>query len=204
MQDTNSFLSHIEFLRAEIDKALQKLPIDESPEYLYRPIKYIVKGKGKSLRPILVHLSGHIHNADPSELMKGSLAIELLHNFSLVHDDIMDGDDTRHSQPSVHKKWDESTAILSGDALFALSQLLLTDLDPTVHQRFNEVALTVCEGQGFDKEFENNPSIKMDQYLLMISKKTGALLGLSSEIGGMIGGLNDKENNHLFEFGLNF
>ena len=135
--------------------------------------------------------------------MKGSLAIELLHNFSLVHDDIMDGDDTRHNQPSVHKKWDESTAILSGDALFALSQLLLTDLDPTVHQRFNEVALTVCEGQGFDKEFENNSSIKMDQYLLMISKKTGALLGLSSEIGGMIGGLNDKENNHLFEFGLN-
>ena len=117
--------------------------------------------------------------------------------------DIMDGDDTRHNQPSVHKKWDESTAILSGDALFALSQLLLTDLDTTVHQRFNEVALTVCEGQGFDKEFENNPSIKMDQYLLMISKKTGALLGLSSEIGGMIGGLNDKENNHLFEFGLN-
>ena len=203
MQDTNSFLSHIEFLRTEIDKALQKLPIDESPEYLYRPIKYIVKGKGKRLRPILVHLSGHIHNADPSELMKGSLAIELLHNFSLVHDDIMDGDDTRHSQPSVHKKWDESTAILSGDALFALSQLLLTDLDPTVHQRFNEVALTVCEGQGFDKEFENNSSIKMDQYLLMISKKTGALLGLSSEIGGMIGGLNDKENNHLFQFGLN-
>ena len=160
MQDTNSFLSHIEFLRTEIDKALQKLPIDESPEYLYRPIKYIVKGKGKRLRPILVHLSGHIHNADPSELMKGSLAIELLHNFSLVHDDIMDGDDTRHSQPSVHKKWDESTAILSGDALFALSQLLLTDLDTTVHQRFNEVALTVCEGQGFDKEFENNSSSK--------------------------------------------
>ena len=135
--------------------------------------------------------------------MKGSLAIELLHNFSLVHDDIMDGDDTRHSQPSVHKKWDESTAILSGDALFALSQLLLTDLDPTVHQRFNEVALTVCEGQGFDKEFENNPSIKMDQYLLMISKKTGALLGLSAEMGGLIGSLNKNNNNHLFEFGLN-
>ena len=203
MLDTNSFLSHIEFLKIEIDKALRKIPINESPKYLYSPIKYIIKGKGKRLRPILVHLSGHIHDADPAELMKASLAIELLHNFSLVHDDIMDNDDTRHGQPAVHKKWDDPIAILSGDTLFVLAQLLLTDLDPVIHQRFNEVALSVCEGQGFDKEFENDSSIKMDQYLSMISKKTGALLGLSAEMGGLIGSLNKNNNNHLFEFGLN-
>ena len=179
MLDTNSFLSHIEFLKIEIDKALRKIPINESPKYLYSPIEYIIKGKGKRLTPILVHLSGHIHDADPAELMKASLAIELLHNFSLVHDDIMDNDDTRHGQPAVHKKWDDPIAILSGDTLFVLAQLLLTDLDPVIHQRFNEVALSVCEGQGFDKEFENDSSVKMDQYLSMISKKTGALLGLS-------------------------
>ena len=86
MPDTNSFSDHIEFLRDEIDKALSKIPINGSPEYLYGPIQYVISGKGKRLRPILAHLSGQAHNADPSALMKVSLAIELLHNFSLVHD----------------------------------------------------------------------------------------------------------------------
>jgi len=203
MTDINSFSDHINFLKIEIDKALQKIPVKDSPKYLYDPIQYVISGKGKRLRPILVHLSGQAHDADPSDLMKVSLAIELLHNFTLVHDDIMDGDEIRHGKPSVHNKWDDSTAILAGDGLFSLSQLLLTNLPIIVFQRFNEVALTICEGQGMDKEFENNSSININYYLSMIGKKTGALLGLSAEIGGLLGKLDNHKNKDLFEFGFN-
>ena len=195
----DKFTNYIDDLNDYINKNLSF----NDPNNLYDPVKYILQNGGKRVRSLFTLFISDLFSGKIDNALPAAASLEIFHNFTLVHDDIMDGDDTRHNQPSVHKKWDESTAILSGDALFALSQLLLTDLDPTVHQRFNEVALTVCEGQGFDKEFENNSSIKMDQYLLMISKKTGALLGLSSEIGGMIGGLNDKENNHLFEFGLN-
>ena len=203
MPDTNSFSDHIEFLRDEIDKALSKIPINGSPKYLYDPIQYVISGRGKRLRPILAHLSGQAHNADPSALMKVSLAIELLHNFSLVHDDMMDGDEIRHGKPSVHNKWDDSTAILAGDGLFSLAQLLLTDLPQIIFQRFNEVALTICEGQGLDKEFEHDTSISINQYLSMISKKTGALLGLSAELGSRLGNLDDHTNQNMFQFGLN-
>ena len=203
MTDINSFSDHIKFLKIEIDKALQKIPVKDSPKYLYDPIQYVISGKGKRLRPVLVHLSGQAHDADPSELMEVSLAVELLHNFTLVHDDIMDGDEIRHGKPSVHNKWDDSTAILAGDGLFSLSQLLLTNLPVIIFQRFNEVALTICEGQGMDKEFENNSSININHYLSMIGKKTGALLGLSAEMGALLGKLDNHKNKDLFEFGFN-
>ena len=203
MPDTSSFSDHIKFLRDEIDKGLSKIPVNGSPKYLYEPIQYVISGKGKRLRPILTHLSGQARNADPSELMKVSLAIELLHNFTLVHDDIMDGDEIRHGKQTVHNKWDNSTAILAGDGLFSLAQLLLTDLPKIIFQRFNEVALTICEGQGMDKEFEHDTSISIDQYLSMIGKKTGALLGLSAELGSRLGDLDDHLNKNMFEFGLN-
>ena len=203
MPDTSSFSDHIKFLRDEIDKGLSKIPLNGSPKYLYEPMQYVISGKGKRLRPILTHLSGQVHNADPSELMKVSLAIELLHNFTLVHDDIMDGDEIRHGKQTVHNKWDNSTAILAGDGLFSLAQLLLTDLPKIIFQRFNEVALTICEGQGMDKEFEHDTSISIDQYLSMIGKKTGALLGLSAELGSRLGDLDDNLNKNMFEFGLN-
>lgn len=150
-----------------------------------------------------MHLSGQAHDADPDDLMKVAIAVELLHNFTLVHDDIMDGDKTRHGQPTVHQQWDASTAILSGDGLFVLSQLILTGLPPIIHQRFNEVTLAVCEGQGMDKEFEHDASITMGQYLIMIGKKTGSLLGLCAELGALLGGVNKEDAHHLFEFGLN-
>ncbi len=203
MADTNSFPEHVQFLKGEIEKALQKIPLDHSPNYLYDPLKYVLKGKGKRLRPVLVHLAGQVYQADPEALMKAGVAVELLHNFTLVHDDIMDEDDVRHGQPAVHKQWDDATAILAGDGLFVLSQLMLTGLTPIVHQRVNEVTLAVCEGQGMDKEFENDSSVSMGHYLIMIGKKTGALLGLSAELGALIGKASEETAHHLFEFGLN-
>ena len=199
----NSFEKHISFLKSGVEKALKNIPLNDTPNYLYDPIRYIINGKGKRLRPVLVHLVGHSYSADPEDLMKASIAVELLHNFTLVHDDIMDNDNIRHGQPSVHIKWDEPTAILSGDAIFVLSQLLLIGLPTIIIQRFNEVSLNICEGQGMDKQFENDTSISMGQYLIMIGKKTGALLGLCAEFGALLSGIK-KENAHsLFEYGLN-
>ena len=203
MQDIKPFSEHIKFLKGEIETALQKIPLDHSPDYLYEPLKYILKGKAKRLRPILVHLSGQAFKADPEDLMKVGVAVELLHNFTLVHDDIMDGDVARHGQPTVHKKWDDSAAILAGDGLFILAQLMLCGLPPLLHQRFNEISMSVCEGQGMDKEFEHDTSISMGQYLIMIGKKTGSLLGLCAQLGALIGNASNETAHHLFEFGLN-
>ena len=203
MVDINSYEKYFLFIKGEIEEAFQKLTLNKTPDYLYEPIQYVINGKGKRLRPILVHLVGQAYSANPADLMKVGIAVELLHNFTLVHDDIMDGDDTRHGQKSVHNKWDDSTAILSGDALFVLAQLSLKGLSDFIHQRFNEVALTICEGQGMDKEFENNSSISMGKYLIMIGKKTGALLGLCAELGALLGGVSKEDAHNLFEFGLN-
>jgi geranylgeranyl diphosphate synthase type II len=203
MKTTSSFEKNISFLKSGIENALNKIPLDNTPNYLYDPIRYVINGKGKRLRPILVHIAGHSFSADPEDLMKTSLAVELLHNFTLVHDDIMDNSNIRHGQESVHKKWDISTAILSGDAIFVLSQLLLTDSPTVITQRFNEVSLNICEGQGMDKQFENDDSISMGQYLIMIGKKTGALLGLCAELGGLLSGMNKENANFLFKYGLN-
>ena len=114
MPSTNSFPDHVQFLKGEIETALKKIPLNNSPAYLYDPLKYILKGEGKRLRPILVHLAGKAFQADPQMLMKAAMAVELLHNFTLVHDDMMDGDAMRHGQETVHNKWDDATAILSG------------------------------------------------------------------------------------------
>ena len=203
MPITSSFEKHISFIKSDIEKSLNKIPLTNNPNYLYDPIRYIINGKGKRLRPILVHLVGHSYSADPEDLMKASMAVELLHNFTLVHDDIMDNDSVRHGKPTVHKKWDEPTAILSGDAIFVLSQLLLNSLPQIIHRRFNEVSLNICEGQGMDKEFENDPSISMGKYLIMIGKKTGALLGLCAELGGLLSGQKKEEAHSLFQYGLN-
>ena len=203
MPITSSFEKHISFIKSDIEKSLNKIPLTNNPNYLYDPIRYIIKGKGKRLRPILVHLVGHSYSADPEDLMKVSMAVELLHNFTLVHDDIMDNDSVRHGKQTVHKKWDEPTAILSGDAIFVLSQLLLNSLPQIIHRRFNEVSLNICEGQGMDKEFENDPSISMGKYLIMIGKKTGALLGLCAELGALLSGQKKEEAHSLFQYGLN-
>ena len=179
MPITSSFEKHISFIKSDIEKSLNKILLTNNPNYLYDPIQYVINGKGKRLRPILVHLVGHSYSADPEDLMKASMAVELLHNFTLVHDDIMDNDSVRHGKPTVHKKWDEPTAILSGDAIFVLSQLLLNSLPQIIHRRFNEVSLNICEGQGMDKEFENDPvwhARKLNKDELDIAKKRLGLL----------------------------
>lgn len=202
MSDTSTFDEHIQFIQSQTNKALVKIvPKSNLSNYFYDPINFVLKGKGKRLRPVLVHLSGQVYNAHPDDLMKLGIAVELLHNFSLVHDDIMDGDNLRHGQPTVHSKWDIPTAILAGDGLFTLAQLALVGLDGHIFQRFNEVALDVCEGQGMDKEYENDHSIEMDGYIQMIGKKTACFLGMCSELGSVLGSASKDEAENLYKFG---
>tara|TARA_X000000950_G_scaffold131413_1_gene163961 strand:- start:661 stop:1614 length:954 start_codon:yes stop_codon:yes gene_type:complete len=201
--DNDDFHKEIIFLKSEINRSLKKILVKSEPKYLYDPIKYSINNSGKRLRPILVFLSGKLFNANVSDLMKAAVAVELLHIFTLIHDDIMDDDDIRHGKPSLHKKWDISTAILSGDAIFTLAQLAINSLDKNTYNRLNEISLSVCEGQALDKEFENDTSISMDKYLDMIAKKTGSLLGLCSELGAIVSEQEIDIRTTLYSFGVN-
>lgn len=201
--DNDDFHKEIIFLKSEINRSLKNFLVKSEPKYLYDPIKYSINNSGKRLRPILVFLSGKLFNANVSDLMKAAVAVELLHIFTLIHDDIMDDDDIRHGKPSLHKKWDISTAILSGDAIFTLAQLAINSLDKNTYNRLNEISLSVCEGQALDKEFENDTSISMDKYLDMIAKKTGSLLGLCSELGAIVSEQEIDIRTTLYSFGVN-
>ena len=196
----SEFLELISFIRKEINHSINKLPIPDSPAYLYDPIKYALKGRGKRLRPILTHLVGRAYKSDPNSIMNISLAIELLHNFTLIHDDIMDKDTIRHGKKTIHHKWDVSTAILAGDGIYTIAQLVLNTIDSKgkeIIKFFNEVTLDICEGQAMDKEFENLDVISESLYLEMIKKKTGSLIVASAVLPSIYA--NEKmDNTELF------
>ena len=200
----STFNELITFIRKEVNRDLKRLPIPKRPVYLYEPIRFALRGNGKRFRPILVHLAGRANNADPDSLMKIALAVELLHNFTLVHDDIMDNDNMRHGQAAIHSKWDESTAILAGDGINAIAQILLSgipDRSNEICRFFNQATLEVCEGQALDKEFENDLSITQDQYLEMIEKKTGSLLGACAALSATLVGADQEVINYFDQFG---
>ena len=161
----------------------------EGPSYLYDPIKYFVKSPGKRLRPIIVLFLGELFNNSKEDSINGALGVELLHNFTLVHDDIMDEDDLRHNVATIHKKWDNAHAVLSGDGLGALGPLFIGKIKKNtlaILIRYNEVILEICEGQAYDMEFENKEVVSVSDYLLMSAKKTGSLFELCFEIASLI------------------
>ncbi|MFQ6604111.1 MAG: polyprenyl synthetase family protein [Fidelibacterota bacterium] len=202
----STFHQHVDQLRSDVNQVLFDLDIPEQPKYLYDPVRYVTKGEGKRLRPILVMLTGAEFAADETDTLHAGLAVELLHNFTLVHDDIMDADTLRHGQETVHIHWDESTAILAGDGIYALAQLIMSRVktNPLAAVRaFNKATLIVCEGQAYDKEFENKSGITLNDYILMIEKKTGWLIGLCAELGGILGNQEPSVLACLRSFGLN-
>ena len=169
-------------------KELAKLQDMEGPSYLYDPIKYIIKSEGKRLRPFIVQYLGDVFNNNPKDTMNGAMGVELLHNFTLVHDDIMDGDDLRHNVATIHKKWDNAHAVLSGDGLGALGPIFIGKIKKNTLEiliRYNEVILEICEGQAYDMEFESR-NASVDEYILMSEKKTGSLFELCFEIPCLI------------------
>jgi geranylgeranyl pyrophosphate synthase len=199
-----TFEDLIGFIRKEVNKGIKNIPIPENPKYLYDPIRYSLKGNGKRFRPILTHLVGRANKIDPDVIMNISLSVELLHNFTLIHDDIMDKDSVRHGKKTNHEKWDKSSAILAGDGVYALSQIILSSVNNNVMSAyFNKTTLEICEGQALDKEFENNEKITESQYLEMIDKKTGALLSLSAILGPIYCGTDKEVISHYDDFGRN-
>jgi len=195
-----------------IEQGIQDLSIPEVPYDLYRPISYTLEQGGKRIRPYLVLLGCGLCGGDPREAVPAALAIELVHNFTLIHDDIMDEAETRRGKLSVYRKWDSATAILSGDAMFALAIEQFQYYGEhagydkkqynALYQFFIGSIRRICEGQMMDLNFAVREDISLHEYEEMIGAKTGALLSCALEMGGVVAGANDQTISRLGQIGL--
>ncbi len=197
----------VQELRRRIDTSLQNLVDPREPAGLYEPVRYVLASRGKRLRPLLLLLAGQVFGVDHEDALPAALSVEVFHNFTLVHDDIMDHAEERRGRPTVHVRWDESTAILSGDYLLGLSYDLLAS-SPTGNaaqliSRFQRMVARLCEGQMLDKAFETRTEVSVSQYLDMVDSKTGALLCASLELGGMLGHADASDLQTLSAIGMN-
>ena len=201
----DDFLQKIAELQKTLDGQLKNYPFPQQPEYLYAPLRYVLAGSAKRLRPVLLTLTGQAFGVDEDDLQHAAMAVELLHNFTLVHDDIMDDDLLRHGQPTVQKKWDNATAILAGDGLVVEAQRAITRVRNNAQRVctvFNDGALAVCVGQAYDKEYEENQTITLNDYLHMTEKKTGAMLSLCMEIPALLANQDEVVCSQLRKFGF--
>ncbi|MGQ1890039.1 polyprenyl synthetase family protein [Thermophagus sp. OGC60D27] len=194
----------IEDYRQIVEDQLQMMGGMKRPEGLYDPVRYILSLGGKRLRPVLCLASASLFGDYTSALMP-ALGIEVFHNFTLLHDDIMDQSDVRRNHATVHKKWDNNTAILSGDVMLIKAYELISKSPvgvlPQVLEVFNKTAIEVCEGQQFDMEFEKSTDVTEAGYLDMIRLKTAVLIGGSMKIGGILGGGSLRDCGLLYKFG---
>jgi geranylgeranyl diphosphate synthase type II len=190
-----------------IEENLKFLKLKQDPSSLYDPIRYMLNLGGKRLRPTLLMMSHELFNDDTESVIQPALGIEVFHNFTLLHDDIMDKAPLRRTKETVHKKWNPDIAILSGDTMFVLSCQLLMDVknefQNDVMQIFLKTAIEVCEGQQMDMDFESRNNVSISEYIDMIGRKTAALIGCSMYIGALCAGAESKDCNHLYEFGKN-
>lgn len=192
----------------KISEALGSVQFPDGPTNLYQPIKYILSLAGKRVRPQLVILGADLFgHSNMEEVVPASVAIEYFHNFTLIHDDIMDKAPLRRGQETVHQKWNEDVAILSGDALLIKAYEQLAKCPaifvPSLLTTFNKVALEVCEGQQLDMDFETLESVTEEEYVNMIRLKTSVLLGGALEMGAIIAEATNEQRNKLYEFGVN-
>ena len=186
---------------------LQAYATVKEPLGLYQPIQYILHLGGKRLRPVLTLLSAEIFNADYKNALNAALSVEVFHNFSLVHDDIMDDAPLRRGQKTVHEKWNVNTGILSGDAMLIMAYQLFENYEPATFQAlaklFSKTALEVCEGQQYDVDFETRTHVSVAEYLKMIEFKTAVLVGAAMKMGAIVANASEEDQNHLYEFGKN-
>jgi len=194
-------------LQELISKRLNELNFQTNPATLYEPIRYMLSLGGKRMRPVLLLMSTELFDGDINDALSAAIGIEVFHNFTLLHDDIMDNAPLRRSQPTVHSKWNSNIAILSGDAMFVKSCQLMMSVPNAalrdVLDTFNETALEVCEGQQYDMDFEKKESVSIDQYLNMIRLKTAVLLGCSLKVGALIAKASKEDAQHIYDFGVN-
>lgn len=197
----------IEKFQHRINEEIEKLSLELSipPAELYEPVRYMLSLGGKRIRPLFVLLAANLFNGETEDAIPAALAIELFHNFTLVHDDIMDNAPLRRNQPTVHQKWNASTAILSGDVMMVKAYQMIgkSKKYDALLPVFSEMAAKVCEGQQWDLNYEKLNAISVTQYFKMIELKTAVLIAVSMKIGALIGGASEKDAQTLYEFGKN-
>ncbi|MGJ3236099.1 polyprenyl synthetase family protein [Marivirga sp.] len=191
-----------------INSAIEKENFGDKPQELYEPIRYIMSLGGKRMRPLLSLLSYQLYKDDLTEVIPASLAVEIFHNFTLMHDDIMDNAPLRRGKQTVHEKWNNPVAILSGDVMLVKAYQQIIQYAPTaklteILQKFNQCAIEVCEGQQIDMNFEEQETVHEDDYIEMIRLKTAVLLGFSLEYGGILAMDNEADQALLYQMGVN-
>ncbi|MEP2773010.1 MAG: polyprenyl synthetase family protein [Fulvivirga sp.] len=189
-----------------VEKEAKKLEYGMTPKELYQPIKYIMSLGGKRLRPLLTLMSYTLFKDDVESILKQAMAVEVFHNFTLMHDDIMDEAPLRRGKPTVHEKYNANTAILSGDVMMVKAYEMLMqphDCDAEIFTKFSTCATEVCEGQQLDMVFETKKTVAVEEYINMIRLKTAVLLGFCLELGGILAGTTEKNKKALRAFGEN-
>ena len=194
-------------LSAIVDAELEKIDFPERPVQLYSPIKYVMRLGGKRMRPVLVLMAHQLFNDNIEKAISPAIGIEIFHNFTLLHDDIMDQAPLRRGKKTVHEKWNKNVAILSGDTMLVKSYDFLTNVDQVIIKQvlatFNKSAILVCEGQQMDMDFETQKDVSIREYLKMIEYKTAVLFAASLQIGGITANASKDDQNNLFQFGIN-
>lgn len=197
---TEKINEYIKRINCEIDSLFK----NKEPDSLYQPMHHLLKAGGKRIRPVLLILTCSTVGGSIKDCLKAAVAVELLHTFTLVHDDIMDHDDLRRGIVTVHKKWDEPTAILSGDGLVTLAYMTLLETESDnikdVVKCFTDGLLILCEGQAMDKDFEERDDVSLEEYMDMIERKTARLIEVSCEAGGILGRADEEEIKIIRKF----
>ncbi|MEZ4777871.1 MAG: polyprenyl synthetase family protein [Flavobacteriaceae bacterium] len=195
------------FFKNVLEKSLHSETIPKEPKQLYAPIDYILSLGGKRLRPVLTLLSCDFLGGDYKKALPAAMAVELFHNFSLIHDDIMDEAPLRRGKETVHKKWNVNTGILSGDAMLILAYQYFEAYEPNLFQElaklFSKTALEVCEGQQYDVDFEMRNDVSIPEYIRMIEYKTAVLLGAAMKMGAMVANTSENNKEGIYNFGRN-
>ena len=200
-------MNQLEFLRNYYEDYAAKNKFTKEPKGLYEPVDYILNIGGKRLRPLMLLMTAKLFTEDLEKALAPAYAIEVFHNFTLMHDDIMDAAPLRRGKTTVHHKWNLNTGILSGDVMLIQAYEYLCQVEaailPEVIRIFNEVAIGVCEGQQYDVDFETMETVSIPQYIKMIELKTSVLVAGAMRIGALVGGANKEDAYHLGEFGRN-
>lgn len=198
---------HFKAIQEEIENYINKLDLDKEPKGLYEPVDYCMRNGGKRMRPVMTLLACEMFGRDRKLALPAAVGLELFHNFTLLHDDIMDDAPLRRNRPTVHEKWDVNTGILSGDLMYALAYKHVSMVpDHTLRKvidLFNKTVIEVCEGQQYDMDFEKRQDVSAEEYLHMIRLKTAVLPAACLRTGAIIAGASDKEQQMIYDFGEN-
>ena len=193
-------------LSQRINQHIEELAFSRKPQGLYDPIEYVLSPGGKRIRPVLMLMAYNLYRDDVEAIFDPATAIEVYHNYTLLHDDLMDRADMRRGKATVHKVWNDNAAILSGDAMLVLAYQYMarvkTDCLKPVMDLFSQTALEICEGQQLDMEFETRHDVTEEEYIEMIRLKTSVLLAASLKIGALLGGASSADANALYDFGM--